>query len=45
MVLDAIKIENLYDRLIQQIKKDLYDANREQDVESYLKKIHYEEFY
>ena len=43
MVLDAIKIENLYDRLIQQIKKDLYDANREQDVESYLKKIHYEE--
>lgn len=42
MVLDAIKIEDLYGRLVQQIKKDLYQANREQDVESYLKKIHYE---
>lgn len=42
MVLDTIKIEDLYGRLIQQIRKDLYQANREQGIESYLKKIHYE---
>ena len=42
MVLDVIKLEGLYDRLTQEIRKDLYQANREQDIESYLKKIHYE---
>lgn len=42
MVLDAIKLDDLYVRLVQEIKKDLFQANREQDIESYLKKIHYE---
>ena len=42
MVLDAIKLEDLYDRLARQMRKDLYQANREQNIDSYLKKIHYE---
>lgn len=44
MVLNAVKLEDLYCRLAKQIKKDLYQANREQDIESYLEKIHYAEF-
>lgn len=43
VVLDAIKLEDLYERLAQQMRKDLYQANREQEIDSYLKKIHYED--
>lgn len=42
MLFNPSELEELYGKLIVKIKSDLYTANAEQNVERYLRYIHYD---